>query len=130
MICSIGFSTVVGRNAMFLIIFTLFFALLLSVSSDGPLHTLGDLIRIKDNQPIHIPCRTARRLCRGKALIRETPSLSASRIATSDTSGRSSPSRNRFTPTNTSILPKRRSREDLRPFQGIHLGVDVAGSLY
>ena len=33
---------------------------------------------------------------------RRKPSLSASRIATSDTSGRSSPSRRRFTPTRTS----------------------------
>ena len=33
---------------------------------------------------------------------RRKPSLSASRIATSDTSGRSSPSRSRLTPTSTS----------------------------
>ncbi len=41
---------------------------------------------------------------------RRKPSLSASRIATSDTSGRSSPSRSRFTPTSTSYSPSRRSR--------------------
>ena len=36
--------------------------------------------------------------------------MSASRIATSDTSGRSSPSRRRLTPTSTSYSPSRRSR--------------------
>ena len=41
---------------------------------------------------------------------RKNPSLSASRIATSDTSGRSSPSRSKFTPTSTSYSPSRRSR--------------------
>ena len=38
------------------------------------------------------------------------PSLSASSIATSDTSGRSIPSRSRFIPTTTSYVPMRRSR--------------------
>src|SRR4051794_30814891 len=41
---------------------------------------------------------------------RRKPSLSASRIATSETSGRSSPSRSRFTPTSTSYSPSRSSR--------------------
>ena len=41
---------------------------------------------------------------------RRKPSLSASRIATSDTSGRSSPSRSRLTPTSTSYSPSRSSR--------------------
>ena len=41
---------------------------------------------------------------------RRNPSLSASRIATSDTSGRSSPSRSRLIPTSTSNSPSRRSR--------------------
>ncbi len=41
---------------------------------------------------------------------RRNPSLSASRIATSDTSGRSSPSRRRLTPTRTSYSPSRSSR--------------------
>ena len=40
---------------------------------------------------------------------RRKPSLSASRIATSETSGRSRPSRSRFTPTSTSYSPNRRS---------------------
>src|SRR4026207_596965 len=44
---------------------------------------------------------------------RRYPSLSASRIATSETSGRSSPSRRRFTPTSTSNSPLRRSRRIL-----------------
>ena len=37
------------------------------------------------------------------------PSLSASRMATSDTSGRSRPSLSRLTPTSTSYLPNLRS---------------------
>ncbi|MNF99834.1 hypothetical protein D3C84_827510 [compost metagenome] len=41
---------------------------------------------------------------------RRKPSLSASRIATSDTSGMSRPSRNRLIPTSTSKVPRRRSR--------------------
>src|SRR3954451_14246111 len=41
---------------------------------------------------------------------RRKPSLSASRIATSDTSGRSSPSRSRLMPTRTSYCPSRSSR--------------------
>ena len=39
---------------------------------------------------------------------RRKPSLSASRMATSETSGRSRPSRRRLTPTSTSYLPLRR----------------------
>src|SRR3989344_3561273 len=39
----------------------------------------------------------------------KNPSLSASRIATSATSGRSKPSRKRLMPTSTSTLPRRRS---------------------
>ena len=42
--------------------------------------------------------------------LRRNPSLSASRIATSDTSGMSRPSRKRLMPTSTSIFPVRRSR--------------------
>ena len=41
---------------------------------------------------------------------RRNPSLSASRIATSDTSGISRPSRRRLIPTSTSKTPARRSR--------------------
>ena len=42
--------------------------------------------------------------------LRRKPSLSASRMATSDTSGRSRPSRSRLMPTSTSNSPRRRSR--------------------
>ena len=42
--------------------------------------------------------------------LRRNPSLSASRIATRLTSGRSSPSRRRLMPTSTSYSPSRRSR--------------------
>ncbi len=38
------------------------------------------------------------------------PSLSASKIATNETSGKSSPSRSRLTPTNTSKTPNLKSR--------------------
>jgi len=41
---------------------------------------------------------------------RRKPSLSASRMATSETSGRSNPSRKRLIPTSTSNSPMRRSR--------------------
>ena len=44
---------------------------------------------------------------------RRKPSLSASRIATSETSGRSSPSRSRLIPISTSNSPRRRSRRIL-----------------
>ena len=42
-------------------------------------------------------------------LERKKPSLSASNMATKDTSGRSKPSRKRLTPINTSKIPFRRS---------------------
>ena len=57
---------------------------------------------------------------------RRKPSLSASRIATSETSGRSRPSRSRLTPTSTSNSPRRRSRIDLDALEGVDLGVQVA----
>ena len=41
---------------------------------------------------------------------RRKPSLSASRMATRETSGRSRPSRSRLMPTSTSKVPSRRSR--------------------
>ncbi len=57
-------------------------------------------------------CRAARpTVCmRACALLRK-PSLSASSIATSDTSGKSSPSRSRLMPTSTSYMPSLRSRK-------------------
>ena len=60
-----------------------------------------------------LPCsfRAARPIvCIKERSARKNPSLSASRMATSDTSGRSSPSRSRFIPTRTSKTPSRRSR--------------------
>ena len=42
--------------------------------------------------------------------LRKKPSLSASRMATRLTSGKSSPSRSKLMPTSTSNVPKRRSR--------------------
>jgi hypothetical protein len=41
--------------------------------------------------------------------LRKNPALSASKIATSETSGKSNPSRNRLIPTSTSKSPLRRS---------------------
>ena len=56
---------------------------------------------------------------------RRNPSLSASRIATSETSGRSRPSRSRLMPTRTSNSPSRRSRSDLDPLDRVDLRVQV-----
>ena len=54
--------------------------------------------------------RAARPAVCVKALsLRRNPSLSASMMDTSDTSGRSSPSRSKFTPMSTSNEPARRS---------------------
>ena len=44
-------------------------------------------------------------VCTKEVSERKNPSLSASKMATSDTSGKSRPSRKRLTPTTTSILP-------------------------
>ena len=52
--------------------------------------------------------------------------MSASRIATSDTSGRSRPSRSRLTPTSTSYSPSAQVAHDLDALQRVDLGVQVA----
>ena len=52
-------------------------------------------------------------VCISERSERKNPSLSASSIATSETSGRSSPSRSRLMPTSTSKTPRRRSRRIL-----------------
>ena len=57
---------------------------------------------------------------------RRNPSLSASRIATSDTSGRSRPSRSRLMPTSTSKSPSRKPAQDLDPLERVDLAVQVA----
>ncbi len=57
---------------------------------------------------------------------RRKPSLSASRIATSDTSGRSRPSRSRLMPTSTSNSPEPQLAQQLDPAQRVDLGVQVA----
>jgi hypothetical protein len=57
---------------------------------------------------------------------RRKPSLSASRIATSDTSGRSSPSRSRLMPTSTSNSPEPQLAQQLHAAQRVDLGVQVA----
>ena len=57
---------------------------------------------------------------------RRKPSLSASRMATSETSGRSRPSRRRLTPTSTSYSPSRSCADDLDALERVDLGVQVA----
>ena len=57
---------------------------------------------------------------------RRKPSLSASRMATSDTSGRSSPSRSRLMPTSTSNSPSRSAAQDLDALDGVDVRVQVA----
>ena len=48
-------------------------------------------------------------VCVNDLSLRKNPSLSASIMATKLTSGKSKPSRNKFTPINTSKTPKRKS---------------------
>ena len=57
---------------------------------------------------------------------RRKPSLSASRIATSDTSGMSSPSRSRLMPTSTSNSPEAQVADDLDALDGVDVGVQIA----
>ena len=57
---------------------------------------------------------------------RRKPSLSASRIATSDTSGRSSPSRSRLMPTSTSKTPAAQVAQNLDALEGVDVRVEVA----
>ena len=57
---------------------------------------------------------------------RRNPSLSASRIATSETSGRSSPSRSRLIPTSTSKTPGAQVADDLDALDRIDVGVQIA----
>jgi hypothetical protein len=57
---------------------------------------------------------------------RRKPSLSASRMLTSDTSGRSRPSRSRLMPTSTSNSPRRSSRSSSTRSQRVDLGVQIA----
>ena len=55
--------------------------------------------------------------------LRRKPSLSASRMQTIETSGRSSPSRSRFTPTRASNAPSRSSRRIVIALDRVELGV-------
>ncbi len=59
---------------------------------------------------------------------RRNPSLSASRIATRDTSGRSRPSRSRLIPMRTSYSPLRRSRSRRDTLQRLDLRVHVTAT--
>ena len=67
------------------------------------------ILSVEDHAPVHV--RAARPIVwMSDVRPRRKPSLSASSTATSETSGRSSPSRSRFTPTSTSYSPRRSSR--------------------
>ena len=57
---------------------------------------------------------------------RRKPSLSASRMPTSDTSGRSRPSRNRLIPTRTSNSPSPQLAQDLDALERVDVGVKVS----
>src|SRR5881392_961132 len=72
-------------------------------------------------------CRAARpTVWMSDRSLRRKPSWSASRIATSDTSGRSSPSRSRLIPMRTSNSPSRRPRRisirSMEILRGLRLG--------
>ena len=56
---------------------------------------------------------------------RRNPSLSASRIATRETSGMSSPSRRRLTPMRTVELAHPEVADDVHPLQGMDVRVEV-----
>ena len=57
---------------------------------------------------------------------RRKPVLSASRMATSWTSGRSRPSRRRLIPTSTSYSPEAQVAQQLDAGDGVDVGVEVA----
>src|SRR6266404_3098357 len=59
--------------------------------------------------------------------LRKYPSLSASRIATRDTSGRSRPSRRRLMPMSTSNSPRRRS-QNFDAVERFYFGMQVAAA--
>ena len=62
-------------------------------------------------------------VCISEVSLRRKPSLSASRMATSETSGRSSPSRSRLTPTSTSNCPLAQLAEQFDPLEGVQFAV-------
>ena len=73
------------------------------------LDRFGDLARMWANIGANSPSCARPAVCVSERCDRRNPSLSASRMATSDTSGKSSPSRSKLTPTSTSNTPARRS---------------------
>ena len=75
-------------------------------------HRFGDFIGVKDNPTVDIARRPTRNLHQ-RFLGTQKSSLSASKIATNDTSGKSRPSRRRLMPTSTSKFPSRKSRKML-----------------
>ncbi len=94
---------------------------------DGAAHGVGHLVGVEDGAAFEVAGGAADGLDEG-ALERRKPSLSASRMATSETSGRSRPSRRRLMPMRTSYSPLRRSREELDALEGFDLGVHVAAA--
>ena len=97
------------------------------VSPMALFHRVGHAVGVEN--------RTALDVARARPMVwisepaeRRKPSLSASRIATSETSGRSSPSRNRLMPINTSNSPLRRPAQNFDAFQGLDLRMHVAAA--
>ena len=66
----------------------------------GFLHAFGDSVGIHDYSSIEVSCGSSYGLC--QRCERRKPSLSASSMATNETSGKSNPSRKRLTPISTS----------------------------
>ena len=94
---------------------------------------LGDRALHRAGHPVGIEDRRARSLRAARPMVwisepfdRRKPSLSASRIATSDTSGRSRPSRSRLMPTSTSNFAEPQVADDLDALDRLDVGVQVA----
>ena len=69
----------------------------------------ADFIDLKDDLAVDIARGAADGLDQGRLAVRKNPSLSASRIATSPTSGMSRPSRSKLMPTSALNAPSGRS---------------------
>ena len=109
---------------MFLVVFELDHASAVRFA-ERSLHGIGHLVGVHDHGSVDIASRTSDRLDEARP-DRRKPSLSASRIATRATSGRSRPSRSRFTPMRTSYSPRRRSRRIWTRLEGVDVRVQIS----
>ena len=82
-------------------------------------------VGVHDHPAVHVARGAADGLDQ-RASARRKPSLSASRIATSDTSGRSSPSRSRLMPDQHVELAEAQVAQDLDALERVDVGVQVA----